>query len=52
MIKAALTGVLSDRARNERIHIVSTIVESVNSKAAIAAELLQFSKLSHQNPLH
>jgi large subunit ribosomal protein L4 len=42
MIKAALTGVLSDRARNERIHIVSTIVESVNSKAAIAA-VRQFS---------
>ena len=42
MIKAALSGVLSDRARNERIHIVSTIVESVNSKAAIAA-VRQFS---------
>ena len=33
MIKAALRGVLSDRARNERIHVVSTIVESVNTKA-------------------
>jgi large subunit ribosomal protein L4 len=42
MIKAALSGVLSDRARNERIHIVSTIVESINSKAAIAA-VRQFS---------
>jgi len=42
MIKAALRGVLSDRARNERIHVVSSIVESVNTKAAIAA-VRQFS---------
>ena len=42
MIKAALRGVLSDRARNERIHVVSTIVESVNTKAAISA-VRQFS---------
>jgi large subunit ribosomal protein L4 len=42
MIKAALRGVLSDRARNERIHVVSSIVESLNTKAAIAA-VRQFS---------
>ena len=42
MIKAALRGVLSDRARNERIHIVNEIVETVNTKAAISA-VRQFS---------
>ena len=42
MIKAALRGVLSDRARNERIHVVSSIVESVNTQAAISA-VRQFS---------
>jgi large subunit ribosomal protein L4 len=39
MIKAALRGVLSDRARNERIHVVSTIVEgdAPSTKVALAA---------------
>ncbi|MGA1722874.1 MAG: 50S ribosomal protein L4, partial [Ilumatobacteraceae bacterium] len=42
MIKAALRGVLSDRQRNDRIHVVSEIVETVNTKAAISA-VRQFS---------
>jgi large subunit ribosomal protein L4 len=42
MIKAALRGVLSDRARNERIHILSEIVADINTKAALSA-VRQFS---------
>jgi len=42
MIKAALRGVLSDRARNERIHIVTEVTAEIDSKAAIAA-VRQFS---------
>jgi len=37
MIKAALAGVLSDRQRNERIHIVDGIIEAPNTKGAITA---------------
>ena len=37
MIKAALRGVLSDRQRNERIHIVDGIVSAPNTKGAITA---------------
>lgn len=37
MIKAALAGVLSDRQRNERIHIVDGIVAAPNTKGAITA---------------
>jgi len=37
MIKAALAGVLSDRQRNERIHIVDGIVSAPNTKGAITA---------------
>lgn len=42
MIKAALRGVLSDRQRNSRIHIVSEIAAELNTKAAIKA-VRQFS---------
>ena len=42
MIKAALRGALSDRQRNERIHIVSEIATEIDSKAAISA-VRQFS---------
>ena len=42
MIKAALRGVLSDRQRNERIHIVSEIAGELNTKSAIKA-VRQFS---------
>ena len=37
MIKAALAGVLSDRQRHERIHIVDGIVSAPNTKGAITA---------------
>lgn len=42
MIKAALRGVLSDRQRNDRIHIVTEITSEIDSKAAISA-VRQFS---------
>jgi large subunit ribosomal protein L4 len=42
MVKAALRGVLSDRQRNERIHVVSQVVADFDSKAAISA-VRQFS---------
>ena len=37
MIKAALAGVLSDRARNERIHVLDAFGVNPNTKSAIAA---------------
>jgi large subunit ribosomal protein L4 len=37
MIKAALAGALSDRARNERIHVLDAFGENPNTKSAIAA---------------
>jgi len=42
MIKAALRGVLSDRQRNERIHVISEIAGGLKTKAAIKA-VRQFS---------
>ena len=42
MIKAALRGLLSDRQRNERIHIVTEVTSEINTKAALAA-VRQFS---------
>jgi len=42
MIKAALRGVLSDRQRNERIHIVDGIVNEPSTKGALSA-VRQFS---------
>ena len=42
MIKAALRGVLSDRQRHDRIHVVSQIVAEFDTKAAISA-VRQFS---------
>jgi large subunit ribosomal protein L4 len=42
MIKAALRGVLSDRQRNARIHVVAEIAAELNTKAAIKA-VRQFS---------
>jgi len=42
MIKAALRGVLSDRQRNERIHVISEIARELKTKAAIKA-VRQFS---------
>ena len=42
MIKAALRGLLSDRQRNERIHIVTEVTAEINTKAALAA-VRQFS---------
>ena len=42
MIKAALRGVLSDRQRNERIHVISEIAGELKTKAAIKA-VRQFS---------
>ncbi len=42
MIVAALRGVLSDRQRNERIHVVDGIVSTPSTKAALAA-VRQFS---------
>ena len=42
MIKAALRGVLSDRQRNERIHVINEIAKTPSTKAAISA-VRQFS---------
>jgi len=42
MIKAALAGVLSDRQRNERIHVIDSVTAAPSTKAAIAA-VRQFS---------
>lgn len=42
MIKAALAGVLSDRQRNERIHVIDSVAQAPSTKAAIAA-VRQFS---------
>ena len=42
MIKAALRGVLSDRQRNERIHVVSEVTTEINTKSALSA-VRQFS---------
>jgi len=42
MIAAALTGVLSDRQRNERIHVIDSVSTAPSTKAAIAA-VRQFS---------
>ena len=42
MIKAALAGVLSDRQRNERIHVIDSVTQAPSTKAAIAA-VRQFS---------
>ena len=43
MIKAALAGVLSDRARNERIHVIDSVASTPSTKAAIAT-VRQFSE--------
>jgi large subunit ribosomal protein L4 len=43
MIKAALAGALSDRQRNERIHVVEGIFAVENTKGALAA-VRQFSE--------
>ena len=45
MIKAALRGVLSDRQRHDRIHVVSQVVAEIDTKAAISA-VRQFSDRS------
>jgi large subunit ribosomal protein L4 len=37
MIKAALAGVLSDRQRNDRIHIVDGITKAENTKGTLSA---------------
>jgi large subunit ribosomal protein L4 len=42
MIAAALTGVLSDRQRNERIHVLDSVTAAPSTKAALAA-VRQFS---------
>jgi large subunit ribosomal protein L4 len=42
MIKAALRGVLSDRQRNDRIHVVSEVTTEINTKSALSA-VRQFS---------
>ena len=42
MIAAALRGVLSDRQRNDRIHVLDSISSAPSTKAAIAA-VRQFS---------
>jgi len=42
MIAAALRGVLSDRARNERIHVLDSVTNAPSTKAALAA-VRQFS---------
>jgi large subunit ribosomal protein L4 len=42
MIKAALRGVLSDRQRNDRIHVVSEVATEINTKSALSA-VRQFS---------
>ena len=43
MIAAALRGVLSDRQRNERIHVLDSVTAAPSTKAAIAA-VRQFSE--------
>jgi large subunit ribosomal protein L4 len=42
MIAAALRGVLSDRQRNERIHVLDSVTANPSTKAALAA-VRQFS---------
>ena len=42
MIAAALRGVLSDRQRNERIHVIDSVTAAPSTKAALAA-VRQFS---------
>jgi large subunit ribosomal protein L4 len=42
MIAAALCGVLSDRQRNDRIHVLDSVSSTPSTKAAIAA-VRQFS---------
>ena len=46
MIAAALRGVLSDRARNERIHVIDSVGSAPSTKAALAA-VRQFSDRRH-----
>ena len=46
MIAAALRGVLSDRARNERIHVIDSVTTAPSTKAALAA-VRQFSQRKH-----
>ena len=46
MIAAALRGVLSDRARNERIHVIDSVTGAPSTKAALAA-VREFSDRRH-----
>ena len=46
MIAAALRGVLSDRARTERIHVIDSVTGAPSTKAALAA-VRQFSDRRH-----
>jgi large subunit ribosomal protein L4 len=46
MIAAALRGVLSDRVRNERIHVIDSIASAASTKGALAA-VRQFSDRKH-----
>ncbi len=46
MIAAALRGVLSDRARNERIHVIDSVGSAPSTQAALAA-VRQFSDRRH-----
>ena len=46
MIAAALRGVLSDRARNERIRVIDSVTGAPSTKAALAA-VRQFSDRRH-----
>ena len=46
MIAAALRGVLSDRTRNERIHVIDSVTGAPSTKAALAA-VRQFSDRRH-----
>ena len=46
MIAAELRGVLSDRARNERIHVIDSVTGAPSTKAALAA-VRQFSDRRH-----
>ena len=46
MIAAALRGVLSDRQRNERIHVIDSVSAAPSTKAALAA-VRQFSDRRH-----
>ena len=46
MIAAALRGVLSDLARNERIHVIDSVTGAPSTKAALAA-VRQFSDRRH-----